>query len=96
MRARSAVVLVLAFALAPRAAAAQDQTAPPEPVSRFNLGPLGLTPSMTFTNVGIDTNVFNEPVDPKRDFSATVTPKIDARLRVRSLRVTGSTSIDTV
>jgi putative beta-barrel porin BBP2 len=77
-------------------AAAQDQNTPSESASRFTFGPLGVTPSVTFANVGIDTNVFNEAVDPKRDFTATVTPKVDARLRARTLRLTGSASVDSV
>ena len=92
---RTAGVAVAALTIA-TAAPARDPNAPAEPASRFTFGPLGVTPSMSFTNVGIDTNVFNEPVHPNRDFTATVTPKVDARLRARSVRLTGSLSVDSV
>ena len=93
---RSLIALIAWSALIARPAAAQDQTPAPEPPPRLAIGPLGLSPSVTFTNVGVDTNVFNDGVNPKRDFTATVTPLLDVRLRVRALRVTGATSADYV
>jgi len=50
-------------------------------------GPLGLTPSVALANLGIDTNVFNEVDDPKSDFTFTVSPQVDASLRVRRARL---------
>lgn len=50
----------------------------------MRVGPLGLTPRLELKNLGIDTNVFNEPDDqnPKQDFTFTLTPEIDAWLRM--------------
>jgi hypothetical protein len=53
-------------------------------------------PRILFSNVGIDTNVFNEHDDPKEDFTATVTPALDAALRIGFARITGTTLSDFV
>ena len=58
----------------------------------IRLGPLGLTPTITVTNFGIDSNVFNDPVDPKSDFTFTATPTMTARLRSGRLLVGGALS----
>jgi hypothetical protein len=47
----------------------------------IRLGPLGINPTVTITNFGIDDNVFNDSSDPKSDFTMIITPKIQARLR---------------
>ena len=47
----------------------------------IRLGPLGLTPTVSVTNLGVDTNVFNSSVDPQQDFTFTATPRLQARLR---------------
>ena len=54
---------------------------------RLRLGPVGLTPSIALTNFGVDTNVFNEFEDPKSDFTFTVSPQLDARLRAGTWRL---------
>jgi hypothetical protein len=48
------------------------------------MGPLLMTPRVELTNLGVDTNVFNEPndADPKEDFTFTVTPSIDVWMRM--------------
>jgi hypothetical protein len=55
--------------------------------ARVQLGPLGLTPSVALTNFGIDTNVFNDFEDPKRDFTFTVSPQVDALVRAGRSRL---------
>lgn len=67
----------------------------PEDEGRIRLGPVRLTPSIAVTNLGVDSNVFNEFEDPKRDYVAQVGPKAEfwARLGPR-LRVYGSTGVD--
>lgn len=57
----------------------------PDPAQvRVRIGPLWLNPTLSLTNLGIDTNVFNDPVDqnPKRDFTLTVTPTTQLWLRM--------------
>ena len=48
---------------------------------RVVFGPVGLTPSVDVAGAGIDTNVFNEADNRKRDFMAIVVPSVDATLR---------------
>ncbi len=55
----------------------------------IRLGPVGLTPTFAVTNFGVDTNVFNDSVDPQRDFTFTATPKVQARLRSGRLMLGG-------
>lgn len=86
-----AVRLLAAIALtctAVRSVAAQttgiDDGGPDPKTVRVRIGPLWMNPRIELKNMGIDTNVFNEPDDanPKRDFTFTVTPTTDAWLRV--------------
>jgi hypothetical protein len=55
--------------------------------ARLQVGPLGLTPSIALTRLGIDSNVFNEFENPKSDFRFTVSPQIDAWLRAGRSRL---------
>lgn len=57
-------------------ALARAQTPDPVETARIQWGPLGLTPSGALTNVGVDTNVFNEVDNPQRDFTLTVSPQV--------------------
>jgi hypothetical protein len=43
-------------------------------------GPLYLNPGLLLKELGVDTNVFNQPGDQKSDFTFTVTPKADIAL----------------
>ena len=84
----------LLAALLPARALAQDADTPPP--GTLVLGPLHLTPSVRLTDLGVDNNVFNEPVDPKRDFTFTVTPQVDLAMRIRRLRLSYSSVADYV
>ena len=64
--------------------------------SRIHLGPLGLTPSIALTNVGVDTNVFNQFEDPRSDFTFTVSPQLEARLRAGRWRLRADGRLDAV
>jgi hypothetical protein len=55
---------------------------------RFGL--LGLSPTLVITNFGIDDNIFNDATDPKRDFTVTVTPRLQARLRSGKVLLSGT------
>lgn len=71
-----------------RVAAAQgtgvDDGGPDPKTARVRIGPLWMNPRLELKNIGIDTNVFNEPEDahPKEDFTFTLTPTIDAWVRM--------------
>lgn len=74
----------------------QQPTLPdPEQTGRFRLGFIRYTPSINLTNLGVDTNVFNEVEDPKEDFTAVFGPKAEfwSRLGPRA-RLYGSTGLD--
>jgi hypothetical protein len=67
----------------------------PEQVGRFRLGFVRFTPSIVVSNLGVDTNVFNELEDPKDDVTMSLGPKAEfwSRLGPRA-RIYGSTGID--
>ena len=67
----------------------------PEETGRYRLGFIRFTPSVTITNLGVDTNVFNELEDPKDDFTATFGPKAEfwTRLGPRA-RLYGNAGLD--
>ena len=71
-----ALAAVLGFA-APLAAQTDSTQAP------FRLGPVGLSPSIQLTNVGWDSNVFNqnEEADPPGDFTSAFHPALDFAMR---------------
>ncbi len=73
----SIVLAMLLVALVPRAGMAQPEE-DPRKQARMHVGPVYFTPGLSLTNLGIDTNVFNEAVHPKRDFTFTVTPRVEA------------------
>ena len=78
---------------------AQAQTpAPPEPIESMPIhaGPFGLRPSIAITNVGTDSNVFNADDDPQDDFTATIVPRIVARVRAGRLFVSYGAASDIV
>ena len=66
-------------------ASAQTEPPPPEPSRlRLRIGQLTINPTIGLTNIGFDQNVFNEPdsLNPKADFTFTVTPAVDLRYRL--------------
>ncbi len=65
---------------------------------RIRLGPLYMNPSLSLTNIGVDSNVFNEPdqLQPKSDFTFTVTPATDAWVRFGRTWFTGTVKEDIV
>jgi len=77
---------------------AQIPTEPDPANIRVRMGPLWLNPTLSLTNAGIDTNVFNEfeADQPKRDFTLTVTPQADLWLRMGRTWVIGNIREDIV
>lgn len=55
----------------------QPQLPDPEATGRFRLGFIRFTPSIALTNLGVDTNVFNELEDPKEDFTLSIGPQAE-------------------
>src|SRR5213593_4931260 len=93
---RKFFLIAMLSIIAPPALAQTTQD--PWSQARVHIGPLALTPAISLTNVGIDTNVFNESADapPKRDFTMTVQPKTDAWLHVGRSLVSGNVTEDLV
>ena len=94
-----ACILVVAcvFAYLPaRAFAQSDPNAPSASQVKVRLGPVLMNPAVTFGNVGVDENVFNESTNPKRDFTMTVSPKTTVWLRFLGTWFTGVVNEDIV
>jgi len=69
-------IVVALVVLGSSSASAQSVPGSPDlSVVRVRVGPLWLNPTMTVTNAGVDTNVFNEATQdqPKQDFTLTLT-----------------------
>ncbi len=90
-----ALTLALA-ALSPVLAQAQTPTDDPLERAMIRVGPVGINPSITLRNMGVDDNVFNDPENPKSDFTLTVTPKAEVLFRPRRLHLAYTTSTDYV
>ena len=90
----AAVSMAWAVLSAGVARAGQGPDTPPP--GTLAMGPLWLTPSLIIKDMGVDENVFNEPVNPKRDFTFTITPRATVVVRVRRLRLEYATATDYV
>jgi hypothetical protein len=93
MRTLAAIAFTAGLAAAPASA---QQPPPPASTRGIEVGPVTITPHFEIREVGIDDNVFNDPVDPQRDFTATMTSRVNARVRMGWTRLTGSSTVDAV
>ena len=84
---RVAVPLSVCLFLLAAEVRAQTQPQPPEAIESMPIhaGPVGLRPSVSITNLGTDSNVFNSADHPQDDFTATIVPRIVARVRAGRL-----------
>lgn len=91
--------LALALLVAPASfAQTTGDGGPDASMVRVRIGPLWMNPTISMPNVGIDTNVFNDPpnVTPKRDFTVTVLPKTELWLRMGRTWLAGMISEEIV
>ena len=75
--ARAFLLLVLMTGPAAPTVVAQPTAVPTDQVrraARIHAGPFYIRPFVQLTQFGIDTNVFNQPTDPKADFTFAVSP----------------------
>jgi Putative beta-barrel porin 2 len=79
--------------LLPRVAAAQTSASDPSENARFQYGPLRFTPFLAITEIGVDTNVFNEALEPQRDTTATFGPGAQYWLRAGRARVSAKSDV---
>ena len=86
----TALALALFCGVVP-VAGAQD-SADPAAAARFHFGALSFTPSIVFSNLGVDSNVFNESNNPKQDTTAAVGPAVNLWLRMGRSRLSGKVS----
>ncbi len=96
---RASLRAALGMLLAMSAATASAQTtSSPDPIEGaiIRFGPVGINPSLAMRDVGVDNNVFHDDVDPKSDFTFTVTPRADVLFSPRRLHLVFSTSVDYV
>lgn len=84
---RRAFVAFVYSCAASTSALAEQRTDDPVESARIQIGPLGLTPSIALTDLGIDSNVFHEAEQPKRDFTFTFSPGASAWLRAGRTRL---------
>jgi hypothetical protein len=90
---RATTCIGLITILCTHATISYAQTAPPaDPLETMpiRLGPLGLSPTLTVTNFGVDSNIFNDSTNPQSDFTITVTPRVQARLRTARVLWSGA------
>ena len=82
-----AVPLTVCLFLLAAEVRAQTQPQPPEAIESMPIhaGPVGLRPSVSITNLGTNSNVFNSADHPQDDFTATIVPRIVARVRAGRL-----------
>ena len=78
------------------AASAQSSSGDPLENATIRVGPVGINPAIVVRDIGVDNNVFNDRVDPKSDFTFTLTPKADVMFSPRRLRLTYTTAVDYV
>jgi Putative beta-barrel porin 2 len=83
---------------APVRAQAPISPAPDLSEVRLRLGPVYVDPSFSLSNLGLDTNVFNEADDqlPKKDFTFTVTPAANLWMRIGPTWLSGRVNEDVV
>ena len=53
----------------------------------FHMGPLAFTPTLSIPTFGLDSNVFNESTNPRKDFTANIQPEAQAWLRFGPTRL---------
>jgi Putative beta-barrel porin 2 len=96
---RYLAVLLLAAAGAVQASAQEalvpaDREIDPSETARFRLGPLRFTPSISLTNLGVDTNVFNESTNPKQDTIGAIGPAANLWMHMGPSLFTGKASVE--
>ena len=89
------MLLLIAAAAPPASAQDPPDSSPRDPAetARFRLGPLRFTPSITLTDVGVDTNVFNDATNPKQDTVGALGPAADIWMHAGRSLFSGKASV---
>jgi hypothetical protein len=88
------LLTLVTLAIAAPAGAQSQSTAPGR--GEMHLGSFTFRPRLEITEMGFDSNVFNDPVSPQEDFTATITPRLGADFDVSWGRLRSSTYVDFV
>ncbi|HEY7292575.1 MAG TPA: outer membrane beta-barrel protein [Vicinamibacterales bacterium] len=91
------LLLLTALFLAMTSTASAQIIAPDTSTARFHLGPVLIKPVLDLSNLGVDTNVFNEPDGlAKDDVTFTLTPKADIWMKAGPVWLTGNVREDLI
>lgn len=88
----AAAVLLGLVAAVPARAQSSGAMAP----GTLKIGPVTIRPTLLVRNIGRDNNVFNESVDPKKDFTMTIAPAAEVVFQPRRLKLTYTQATDYV
>lgn len=88
----STALLLLLLTAAPARAQSSGGVEP----GTVKIGPVTIRPTFMIRNVGRDNNVFNETVNPKKDFTMTISPTAEAVFQPRRLKLTYTQATDYV
>ncbi|MDE3157000.1 MAG: outer membrane beta-barrel protein [Acidobacteriota bacterium] len=84
-------MLIVAAVTAATASPAGAQTSSdPVATAKAHLGPLAMTPRVTVSNLGVDTNVFNTVDNPQQDFTVTMTPSTQVWMHLGRALLSGN------
>ena len=89
---RVACALALAIVLAPRSSSAQSEEGRPG----LRVGPVEFRPRLILKDVGVDNNVFNEPTNPKTDFTLTAAPDVEISTHPGRLKLAYTSGVEFV
>jgi len=67
---------------------------PKKPFGQMDFGPLVLTPSVAFMNIGVDNNVYNSAGERQVAFTATVSPQLHLVYKSGRLMIDSNTAAD--
>jgi len=87
---------ILVMAAPARAQGLLDNGLPTESpeAARYSVGPFAISPSVLLRELGVDTNVFDEHENPKRDYVVSLTPTVDIFGRFGLLQTALTSSTD--
>jgi hypothetical protein len=89
---RITCALALAIVLAPRSSSAQSEDERPG----LRGGPVEFRPRLILKDMGVDNNVFNEPTNPKTDFTVTAAPDLEISTHPGRLKLAYTTGAEFV
>jgi hypothetical protein len=89
---RIGCVLALAIVLAPPSSSAQSEGDRPG----LRVGPVEFRPRLILKDIGVDSNVFNEPANAKSDFTLTAAPDVEISTHPGRLKLAYTTAAEFV